>query len=245
MTITAIAIVSANGVIGDGERQPFEIAEDWARFKQVTSGHPLIMGRRTHEAIGRWLPGRTTIVVTSHPEEIAVPEPDEAVPEPDEAVPEPDGAVPEPDGAVPEPDEGRQAQPSLSLSRRRGYAVRSLAEALDLARTLDDEIFIGGGGTIYRQSWPVLTDLDVTEVHAQAEGAVRFPEIDPAEWTEVSRESREGFDFVHYRRLSSSLPAGRVGVQQEFPAGRVGVQQEVPAGRVGVQQEFPAGRVGA
>ena len=73
MRITAIAIVDANGVIGDGERQPFEIAEDWARFKRVTHGHPLIMGRRTHDAIGRWLPGRTTIVVTRTPASVDLP----------------------------------------------------------------------------------------------------------------------------------------------------------------------------
>ena len=46
----------------------------------------------------------------------------------------------------------------------------------------------------------MLTDLDITAVHAVAEGSVRLPEIDPAEWVEVSREPREGFDFVHYRR---------------------------------------------
>ena len=73
MPLIAIAIVDANGVIGDGERQPFEIAEDWARFKRVTSGHVLVMGRRTHDAIGRWLPGRTTIVVTSRPESVVMP----------------------------------------------------------------------------------------------------------------------------------------------------------------------------
>ena len=61
MPVIAIAIVAANGVIGDGERQPFEYAEDWARYKKVTLGHPMIMGRKTFEAIGRWLPGRTTI----------------------------------------------------------------------------------------------------------------------------------------------------------------------------------------
>lgn len=160
MPITAIAIVSANGVIGDGERQPFEIAEDWARFKRVTSGHPLIMGRRTHEAIGRWLPGRTTIVVTSQPEAIALPTHGSAT----------------------------------------GHAVASLAEGLEFARALDDEIYVAGGGSIYRQAWAVLTDLDLTEVHAEAAGSVRFPEIDPAEWAEVSREPRDGFDFVHYRR---------------------------------------------
>ncbi len=72
--LIAIAIVGADGVIGDGAHQPFEIPEDWARFKRVTSGHPLIMGRRTHDAIARWLPNRTTIVVTSHPESVALPD---------------------------------------------------------------------------------------------------------------------------------------------------------------------------
>jgi dihydrofolate reductase len=160
MPTTAIAIVDANGVIGDGERQPFEIAEDWARFKRVTSGHVLVMGRRTHEAIGRWLPGRTTIVVTSRPESVALP----------------------------------------SDGRATGHAVASFPEALEFARGIDDLVYIAGGGSIYEQAWPFLTDLDLTEVHAAAEGSVRFPEVDPAEWTEVSREPHDGFDFVHYRR---------------------------------------------
>lgn len=68
----AIAVVGANGVIGDGQSQPFEFAEDWARFKRVTTGHPLIIGRRTHDAIGRFLPGRTTIVVTRTPASVVI-----------------------------------------------------------------------------------------------------------------------------------------------------------------------------
>ncbi len=160
MRIIAIAIVGANGVIGDGERQPFEIAEDWARFKQVTRGHPLIMGRRTHEAIGRWLPCRTTIVVTSRPESIELP-----------------------------------SSPQVT-----GHAVNSLAAALDLAGSLDDEVYVAGGGSIYDQAWSQLTDLDITDVHAAAAGSVHFPEIDPAQWREVSREPRDGFDFVQYTR---------------------------------------------
>ncbi|MCC6498104.1 MAG: dihydrofolate reductase [Propionibacteriaceae bacterium] len=155
-----IAIVGANGVIGDGDRQPFEIAEDWARFKRVTSGHPLIMGRRTHDAIGRWLPGRTTIVVTRTPE------------------------------AVELPAGGRPA----------GHAVGSLEAAFDLAGSLDDVVYVAGGGTIYEQAWERLTDLDLTEVHAEAEGSVRLPPIHPDAWVEVSREPRDGFDFVSYRR---------------------------------------------
>jgi len=164
MRITAIAIVGANGVIGDGERQPFEIAEDWARFKKVTHGHPLIMGRRTHDAIGRWLPGRATIVVTRTPESVL----------------------------LPEPAEGGTAT---------AYAVGSLDAALELAAELDDDVvYVAGGGTIYEQAWPRVTDLDLTEVHQEAEGSVHLPPIGPDQWVEVSREPHDGFDFVSYRR---------------------------------------------
>lgn len=161
MRIIAIAIVANNGVLGDGERQPFEFAEDWARYKQVTSGHPMIMGRRTLDAIGRWLPGRATIVVTSRPQSVEL------------------------------PTDGKAT----------GFAVESLEAALQLAKTLDQqEIYVAGGGSIYRQAWPYLTDLDLTEVHADANGEVRFPEVDPADWIEVRREPRGQFDFVGYRR---------------------------------------------
>jgi dihydrofolate reductase len=160
--IIAIAIVSANGVLGDGERQPFEFAEDWARYKQVTSGHPMIMGRRTHEAIGRWLPGRATIVVTSNPDAVELP----------------------------------------STEKATGFAVTSVDTAIALAAELDSEaIYVAGGGSVYAQAWDYLTELDLTEVHADAEGSVRFPEIDPAEWVEVRREPKGEFDFVGYRRV--------------------------------------------
>ncbi|WP_420174749.1 dihydrofolate reductase [Luteococcus sp. OSA5] len=70
MRVIAIAVVSENGVIGDGKDQPFKFGEDWARFKATTMGHPIIVGRHTHEAIGGYLPGRTTIVVSRDPEQI-------------------------------------------------------------------------------------------------------------------------------------------------------------------------------
>lgn len=72
MKLIAIAVVAGNRVIGDGHDQPFKFRDDWARFKRVTMGHPLIMGRRTHDAVGL-LPGRVSIVVTRHPELIDFP----------------------------------------------------------------------------------------------------------------------------------------------------------------------------
>lgn len=66
--IKSIALVAANRVIGADGDQPLKFSEDWQRFKKVTMGHPMIMGRLTFEALGaKLLPGRTTIVVTRDP----------------------------------------------------------------------------------------------------------------------------------------------------------------------------------
>jgi len=65
--VVIIAAVCANGVIGDGADQPWKDCDDFARFKRLTMGHVLIMGRRTFEAIGRPLPGRHTVVLSRDP----------------------------------------------------------------------------------------------------------------------------------------------------------------------------------
>jgi dihydrofolate reductase len=64
MEIVGIAAVARNGVIGADNDIPWRIPADWARFKQLTMGQVLIMGRKTWASIGRALPGRTTFVVT-------------------------------------------------------------------------------------------------------------------------------------------------------------------------------------
>ena len=62
--VVAIAAVARNGVIGAENDIPWRIPEDWRRFQRLTTGHVLIMGRKTWASIGRALPGRTTFVVT-------------------------------------------------------------------------------------------------------------------------------------------------------------------------------------
>jgi dihydrofolate reductase len=62
--IIGIAAVAANGVIGAGNDIPWRIPADWQRFKALTMGHVLIMGRKTYDSIGRALPGRITFVIT-------------------------------------------------------------------------------------------------------------------------------------------------------------------------------------
>jgi dihydrofolate reductase len=68
MTVTLVAAVGANGVIGVDGGLPWRLPEDLAHFKALTMGHPMIMGRATFDSIGRALPGRTTIVVTRNPD---------------------------------------------------------------------------------------------------------------------------------------------------------------------------------
>jgi len=59
-----VAAVAANGIIGARGRLPWHLPEDLKHFKALTLGHPVIMGRKTWESLGRPLPGRENIVVT-------------------------------------------------------------------------------------------------------------------------------------------------------------------------------------
>ena len=68
MKIILIAAMAKNRVIGRGNGIPWHIPGEQQRFKTMTMGHTLIMGRKTFESIGRPLPGRKTIIVTRNPE---------------------------------------------------------------------------------------------------------------------------------------------------------------------------------
>lgn len=160
MTALVVA-VAENGVIGGDNQLLWHLPLDLKHFKQLTQGHPIIMGRRTFESIGRPLPNRTNIVVTRQTEWQA---------------------------------EGCET----------AYAV---LQALELARTYDEEVFVIGGGEIYRQALPAADVVYLTEVHHSFEGDVTFPELNPADWREESRERHEPdekhaypFSFVTLRR---------------------------------------------
>lgn len=67
MKLTIVVAASANNVIGRHGGLPWHLPEDLRRFRQLTWGKPLLMGRRTYEAIGRPLPGRRNIVISRQP----------------------------------------------------------------------------------------------------------------------------------------------------------------------------------
>ena len=74
MKVSLIVAMSEDGTIGDKGKIPWHIREDLQRFKRLTMGHPIIMGRPTYESIGKPLPGRTNIVLTQNPNFTAPPE---------------------------------------------------------------------------------------------------------------------------------------------------------------------------
>lgn len=65
--VSVIAALAKNRVIGIENRLPWRLPEDLAHFKALTLGHPILMGRKTFESLGRPLPGRTNVVITRTP----------------------------------------------------------------------------------------------------------------------------------------------------------------------------------
>ena len=158
MTVTLVAAVGANGVIGRDGGLPWRLPKDMAHFKALTLGHVLVMGRRTYDAIGRPLPGRTTVVLTGNADWRA-------------------------DGVL-----------------RAG----DIAEALALARSLDEQVFVVGGARLYEAALPHADRLVITHVEAAPEGDTWFPAVDWSQWREVGRESYDGFAVVTYEPVSSN-----------------------------------------
>lgn len=68
--LSLIVAVAQNGVIGDRNALLWHISEDLKHFKALTSGHPVVMGRKTYESLGRPLPNRTNVVISRQELEI-------------------------------------------------------------------------------------------------------------------------------------------------------------------------------
>jgi dihydrofolate reductase len=144
-SIAFMVAASENNVIGAKGKIPWKLKGDLDFMREVTKGCPLIMGRKTHESIGRPLPGRRNIVVTSQ------------------------------DVTYPGCD-----------------VVRSVEEGIELAKKDDPrEIFIFGGGEIYKAGLPYANRIYLTRVHTQVEGDAFFPEVNWSEWKEVRNEPHE------------------------------------------------------
>ena len=140
--ISIIVAVSDDLGIGKENELLWHISEDLKRFKRLTTGNTVIMGKRTWDSLPRRpLPGRKNVVLTDIPKEII-----------EESV-----------------------------------TAYSLEDALSKCDK-EEEIFIIGGGSVYRQFMPVADRLYITHVHNKAPADVYFPEIDLNTWEVAEKE---------------------------------------------------------
>lgn len=160
MILSIIVASAENLVIGRDNGLIWHMSADLKHFKQLTTGHTIIMGRRTFESIGRALPNRRNVVITRNKDYQA-------------------------DGCE---------------------IAESVEEALKMVET-EDEVFIIGGGSIYRESWERADRLYLTWVHVEVEGDTFIPAIDSDKWEVICRQDfkadeKNEFDysFVSYKR---------------------------------------------
>lgn len=159
--ISVIVAVSENWGIGKDNELLWHIPEDLKRFKLLTMGKTLIMGKKTWESLPRRpLPGRKNIVLTDVPNERF-------------------------DGSV---------------------TAYSVEDALNKCEK-DEDIFIIGGGSVYRQFLEIADTLYITHVHRNAPADVFFPRIDMRKWKAIERkecisedDNRIPYSYVVYKR---------------------------------------------
>lgn len=142
--ITIIAAIGKNNELGKDNQLLWHLPADLKHFKNLTSGHPIIMGRKTYESIGKPLPNRTNIVVSRKENWF---------------------------------EEGILIVPSLK-------------DAIKHAKKINENIFIIGGGEIYRHTIDMADRLKITQVNHQTEADVFFPKIDEKNWIKT--------DEIHY-----------------------------------------------
>ena len=154
--ISIIVAASENNAIGKSNAMLWHLPEDLKFFKNTTWGMPVIMGRKTFEAVGKPLPGRTNIIVTSNKD----------------------------------------------WSAENTITTTNIDDAIKVANdTNSKEIFITGGGEIYRQTLPIAHKVYLTRVHTTIDGDAFFPEMDLNTWEidfekHVKSDEKNKFDMT-------------------------------------------------
>ncbi len=135
--VISIIVAHDNNLgIGKQGKLPWHISSDLKRFKSLTINHPIIMGRKTHESIGRVLPQRANIIITRN----------------------------------------KNYSTKYSDPDRNIFIAHSLQKAINLAKAKDrQEIFIIGGGELYKQALPLADKLYITKVKGNFNCDTFFP----------------------------------------------------------------------
>ncbi|WP_318783124.1 dihydrofolate reductase [Cellulosimicrobium sp. SH8] len=179
-------------VIGAGGAMPWHLPEDLAHFRRVTSGHPVVMGRRTWDSLPprfRPLPGRTNVVVTRQAGWFAG---------------EPSPGVGASAGTV--PDGRRPAAEGGAPVRVAGSVTEALAAARAAARdTGSGEVWVMGGAQLYAATIALADRCVVTEIDTVVEGDTFAPEI-PAGWAAHPGDWATSSTGLRYRFVTALRP---------------------------------------
>lgn len=152
--IILIAAVAENNALGKNNDLLWHLPDDFKHFKETTSGHRIIMGRKTFESFPKPLPNRTHIIITRQKDYHY-------------------------DGCI---------------------VVQDLEGAIS-ACPKEEDIYIIGGGEIYKQSISIADKLEITRVHHAFDADVFFPEIDIEKWVLISelfhpKDEKHSFAFT-------------------------------------------------
>lgn len=149
--ISIIAVIGKNRELGKDNKLLWDIPDDLKHFKKITSGHPVIMGRKTFESIGSPLPDRQNIIITR--------------------------------------DTNFKIEGCL--------IAHSIEEAFKLAGSNEREIFIIGGGQIYKQALPYAEKLYLTIVEDEPKADIFFP--DYSQFKNVVSEEKKEYNGIKYK----------------------------------------------
>nr|MBC7611987.1 dihydrofolate reductase [Pseudopedobacter sp.] len=141
MTLSIIVATDEENGIGKENQLMWHLPKDLKFFKTTTSGHPIIMGRKTYDSVGRPLPNRRNIIITR--------------------------------------------QKDLKID---GVEIFNDLENAVKACSNEHEVFIVGGGEIYRQALPFTDKIYLTKVHHTFDADAFFPEFNHSEWELISKE---------------------------------------------------------
>ena len=182
----AIAAMSENRAIGAANKIPWHLPEDFKWFKKMTTGHVVIMGRKTFESLGQPLPNRVNIVLTRHPGRLQKDFPELFA----------DAWVARGKTHVSSPFQ-------FELPRVGGVAATDLRLVKSFLKLSPDDspldFFICGGAQIYEQALPLCSDLYLTLVKRAVEGDAFFPPFEHLFDAAEEIVDRPDFKIVHYR----------------------------------------------
>ena len=147
--VSIIVAMDKNRLIGGENKLLWNIPGELKRFKEITTGHPIIMGRKTHQSIGRVLPNRTNIIITR---------------DPDYKV---DGAI-----VVNSLEQAIEKASAVIATKKQDVSVI----ASEAKQSEPPEIFVIGGGQIYAQALPLADRLYLTIVDGDYKGDTYFPD---------------------------------------------------------------------